>query len=357
MRLPRMRIARNDVPLSPSTSLCAVLLCLAGCAARAEAAYMPVPWVFTDPRNDPFNPLRYIADNTLTAIATSLVLAVALAQTGLMWRYGGRCMLPMLIGEFTWAVGFGVRFGLHVDPDSQGKYIAYYLFIVLSVCRAPFPVRTCLNNPLQPCAFIASEYMLMGRLARYIKSNKHLLISPQRITVVFVVSDITTFLVQATGAIMSISKNLSLSKTGEHIFLAGLALQLLSFFCFMVVAVRFLYRVKTMEPITWAMDASKPWHSDWRTLSSVLLISSVGIFVRCVYRVIELSQGYHGHLATTEVYFYALDSLPLFVAVAVYTPFWPGRMIPTIDKLAIVDNTDSDTPGSDRHSGSEEAKA
>ncbi len=33
-----------------------------------------------------------------------------------------------------WAVGFGVRFGLHVDPDSQGKYIAYYLFIVLSVC-------------------------------------------------------------------------------------------------------------------------------------------------------------------------------------------------------------------------------
>ena len=47
----------------------AALVCLAGCAASAEAAYMPVPWVFTDPKNDPFNPLRYIADNTLTAIA------------------------------------------------------------------------------------------------------------------------------------------------------------------------------------------------------------------------------------------------------------------------------------------------
>ena len=35
-----------------------------------------------------------------------------------------------------WAVGFGVRFGLHVDPDSEGKYIAYYLFIVLSVCAS-----------------------------------------------------------------------------------------------------------------------------------------------------------------------------------------------------------------------------
>ncbi len=30
---------------------------------------MPVPWVFTDPKNDPFNPLKYIANNTLSAIA------------------------------------------------------------------------------------------------------------------------------------------------------------------------------------------------------------------------------------------------------------------------------------------------
>ena len=37
--------------------------------APAEAAYMPVPWVFTDPKHDPFNPLTYITSNTLTAIA------------------------------------------------------------------------------------------------------------------------------------------------------------------------------------------------------------------------------------------------------------------------------------------------
>ena len=36
-------------------------------------------------------------------------------------------------GRAAWAVGFGLRFGLHSNPDSQGIYIAYYLFIVLSV--------------------------------------------------------------------------------------------------------------------------------------------------------------------------------------------------------------------------------
>ena len=59
------------------------------------------------------------------------------------------------------------------------------------------------------------------------------------------------------------------------------------------------------------------------------------------------------------MYFYALDSLPLFVAVAVYTPFWPGRMMPTIDKLANVDNLvdSSSTSAEEKASGSEEAKA
>ncbi|KAI0768626.1 RTA1-domain-containing protein [Trametes elegans] len=298
--------------------LCAALTVLAACAVSVHADdRTPPPWEFTDPKNDPFNPLRYIANNTLSAIAISLVLVVALVQSGMLLRLGGRCMLAMVIGEFTWSVGFGTRFGLHTQPDSQGIYIAYYLFIVLS-----------------PCAFIASEYMLLGRLALYLKSDKHLLIPPQRITIVFVVSDVTTFLIQAAGALLSISKNQSLSKTGEHIFLAGLILQLISFGLFTLLALRFHYRIKTMDPHVWTVDAAKPWHRDWRMLGLILIISSIGILVRCVYRVIELSQGYLGRLATTEAYFYGLDSLPLFIAVAVYTPFWPGRMIPNIDRLA-----------------------
>ena len=61
-----------------------------------------------------------------------------------------------------------------------------------------------------------------------------------------------------------------------------------------------------------------------------------------MYRVTELSQGYRGYLATTEGFFYGLDSLPLLIAVAVYVPFWPARMIPGLDQLA-----DGDTPAKD----------
>ena len=49
----------------------------------------------------------------------------------------------------------------------------------------------------------------MGRLARYIGSDKHLLISPQRITLVFVISDISTFLVQVRDHARIVSPQLT----------------------------------------------------------------------------------------------------------------------------------------------------
>lgn len=39
--------------------------------------------------------------------------------------------------------------------------------------------------------------------------------------------------------------------------------------------------------------------------------------VRSFYRSIEISEGFQGNLATHEAYFYALDALPLLVAIVV----------------------------------------
>ena len=47
-----------------------------------------------------------------------------------------------------------------------------------------------------------------------------------------------------------------------------------------------------------------------------------------MYRTIELSEGFDGFLTRTEVYFFALDFVPLLVALVCYVPFWPGRFIP-----------------------------
>ncbi|OCH89394.1 RTA1-like protein [Obba rivulosa] len=270
----------------------------------------------TDSTNQPRNIVGYIPSNVLSGIALAVVLIVAISHAYNFWKYTGKCMLPMVIGDWTYAGGFGVRFALHSNPDSIGIYIVHQMLIVLS-----------------PCAFIATEYMVLGRLASYLDCGRHLFISPRKIARVFVISDIVTFLIQGAGASLSTAKTESALRLGGHIFLAGLTLQLISFGVFLAMYIRFLVLVRMREPRLWHSDRDKAWYKDWRALAYTLLISSIGVLVRCTYRVIELSQGYTGHLSTTESFFYALDTLPLCIAIAIYVPFWPGRIILHIDDL------------------------
>lgn len=99
------------------------------------------------------------------------------------------------------ALGLSIRFGLHVHPQSKGLYIIEYLFVVLSVrlhmvhfARAIFTHCT-----RQPCAFIAADYVLLGRISKHLGADEYLLVPSRRITIVFVASDITTFLIQVRG--------------------------------------------------------------------------------------------------------------------------------------------------------------
>ncbi|CAL1712152.1 unnamed protein product [Somion occarium] len=132
---------------------------------------------------------------------------------------------------------------------------------------------------------------------------------------------------------MSVTTNVDRAKLSSNIFLGGLALQVLSFAFFTLLFFRFLYHVYTLEPQVWSRDSLKPWYQDWRGLAGAMFISCIGILIRSAYRTIELSEGYSGRLATTEGFFYGLDTLPLFFAVAVYVPFWPGRFIPDTKEL------------------------
>ncbi|KAG8908582.1 hypothetical protein FRC01_007327, partial [Tulasnella sp. 417] len=163
----------------------------------------------------------------------------------------------------------------------------------------------------------------------YLNTGEYLLVRPHMVTVVFVTSDVVTFLIQAAGGGTSTSQNLKTRDLGQKIFLVGLILQLVSFFFFTTLLISWTIKVHKHQPALWAKDQhdGKPWYLDWRALLFALYISCAGILVRSFYRVIEISQGYHGHLATVESLFYTLDSLPLLFAIGVYVAFWPGRFI------------------------------
>jgi len=284
-----------------------------------------------DPKDDINNPLRYIASNTWTTVAVVLFGVSALSLTWRLFsgRWRARYMLATVIGSFTITLGFAVRYVLHTHPDSKGVYIAEDLLIVLS-----------------PCAFIASNYTLLGRLTRHTMTGRYVLVRPNRLTILFVSSDITTFLIQAAGGSMSVSTKSSTVKLGNTLFKIGIIAQLVSFCFFTFTLFLWFLRVRMASPQVWKMSTmyaadgvplggahSYSWRRDWRTLATALCISCSCIIVRCVYRTIEALQGYHGSLATNEHTFYGLDSLPLWIAITVYVIFWPGNYI-DFDRLS-----------------------
>ncbi|KAG2077358.1 RTA1-domain-containing protein [Suillus decipiens] len=285
------------------TSIFFLLTLLITSAQAATTSVICPSDPYLDPRNDLCNALGYIPNNTLTAIAFVFVLLVALIQTYQIIYNDGKFMLSMVIGEYMYALGFALRFAVHNSPDSLMIFISEDLMIVLS-----------------PCFFIAANYSLLNRLSAEIDCAHHILLPVKRLTLMFVLSDVSTFLIQAIGASMSTSTVQSSASLGFHIFLAGLVMQLVSFAFFCSIYVRFLYKVYTEEQDVCMRDSKQHWTNDWRTLAAAMAI-------RSIYRVAEASEGFRGNLSTSETAFYLGDTIPNCLAILVYVPFWPGRFI------------------------------
>ena len=62
-------------------------------------------------------------------------------------------------------------------------------------------------------------------------------------------------------------------------FLGALIIQLISFFIFTCIFLRFVYRVYRLEHNAWTLHRGRRWYSDWRVLTVALGVSCIGIIV------------------------------------------------------------------------------
>ncbi|CCO27565.1 hypothetical protein BN14_01548 [Rhizoctonia solani AG-1 IB] len=176
------------------------LLTLLGVAQAARPGLPPPGDPFIDPYNDPYNPLRYIPSNVLTGVSFALYLITATALALCMRKWGAKWMLCLVIGSYTFSVGLALRFGLTKDPHSRGIYIAEYLFVVLS-----------------PCAFLAADYIILGRLVAHLNAGQYLFIRPGRVMKIFLASDLFSFAVQACGGGMSTTNDPDKLRIGQKV--------------------------------------------------------------------------------------------------------------------------------------------
>ncbi|KAJ7511903.1 RTA1 like protein-domain-containing protein [Mycena galericulata] len=229
-------------------------------------------------------------------------------------------MLTLTIGMTVMSLGFVIRLIYTRNLNSLGIYVVMNMCILLS-----------------PCAFLATDYMLLVRLANTLDQIVRRRCLPIRTTYIvrlFVGSDITTFILQGCGGGLTAIGG-SLANVGATISMFGLSLQLLSFATFTVLLLNFGWRLRKEFPQSWPAHVPNQlfntfsWEpvDDWRILYFTICVTCIGILIRSVFRIVEFSGGYTGFVSTHEGYFYIFDALPLWISMTLYCFVWPPRFL------------------------------
>ncbi|KAJ5703260.1 hypothetical protein N7493_011649 [Penicillium malachiteum] len=205
-------------------------------------------------------------------------------------------LIAFIIGDFFEAIGYAARaVNAHQAPNySTMPYALQSLFIRLA-----------------PSLFAASIYMILGRIIRLTDGDSRSMIRGTRLTKIFVLGDVLSFLIQSGGgAIMSGAKTASKLKLGEDVIIL------------LCCGIGHFKRRMSQNPTAAAMGSS----FNWARYMRFLYFASVLIMIRCLYRVIEYIQGSTGFLQSHEYFAYIFDACLMMFVTGIFVVFHPSQI-------------------------------
>jgi len=187
---------------------------------------------------------------------------------------------------------------------------------------------------IAPTPLVAANFVILGRLISRLGS-RYSRLSGKWYLIIFTTADIVALVVQAVGgasASIAVENDKSAVK-GGNIMLGGIAFQLGAITIYSLLAAEFVLRYLYDRPIRssrrTAAEAGQVHYFDRRTtlMLTGMAFSSVLIFIRSVYRTIELSDGWSGRIITTQVYFNVLDGGMIVAAMFTLNFLHPGFLL------------------------------
>jgi hypothetical protein len=177
---------------------------------------------------------------------------------------------------------------------------------------------------IAPAFFTAGIYIILGRLIAVTGGKgKTSIIAPSTYLWIFCGCDLISLIVQAVGGSMASQAAAATpprrSETGTNTMVAGIVFQMASITLFVGFFIDFLRRTRKQNT---------PLGSSVNILIATTTVSVVLIYIRSIYRTIELLQGWSGYLMKHESFFIGLDAVTMFLAVAVFNFVHPAWFLP-----------------------------
>jgi hypothetical protein len=217
----------------------------------------------------------------------------------------------MIAGCLTEVIGYIGRVFSHFDPYSLNPFLAQITTLIIA-----------------PAFFSAALYVVLMRMAQIV-GKQYSPIPPVLYIVIFSTADVISLVIQAIGGGMAsqgqIQKDASLANRGTRVMVGGICWQMLTMVIFVILAIIFIVKVKMAK-------VELPRKLQWFGFGMIL--ATVCIFIRCVYRTIELLEGWTGYIITHEVFFICFELVPMALCVWTFNVFHPGIYLPEIETAA-----------------------
>lgn len=220
---------------------------------------------------------------------------------------------------FSWSIGLVMElFGYAGRVWCHSDLLSFDAFVMQLVCIT-----------LAPCFLLAGMYYTLAQLA-HIYGEQHSVLRPMIYSYAFIIGDFISICLQGAGGGMSSSPG-SLYDAGINIMIGGLAFQVLTMTIFQYLWFTFLFRIHK----SYKQHGDSNFNPDFvhirerglfLQLSFFVAITATFflVYVRSIYRLIEMSYGFDSALATNEIYFMLLEALPMSLACAIMTVVHPG---------------------------------
>ncbi|KDQ59799.1 hypothetical protein JAAARDRAFT_175339 [Jaapia argillacea MUCL 33604] len=201
---------------------------------------------------------------------------------------------------------------------------------------------------IAPTPLVAANFIILGRIIQRLGSQYSRL-SPMWYMIVFCSCDLIALVVQAIGGASAsmAARQYKNAATGGHIMLGGIVFQMAAITVYVACAAEFFWCFYHDKPVRKVESAAtSPVYlnevesSSQNKLSRAIAIDrntrlmivglalcTVTIFIRSVYRTVELTDGWNGRIISTQVYFNVLDGGMITIAMYTLNFFHPGRLL------------------------------
>lgn len=321
---------------------------------------------------------NYIATATATQdlpLMTQIIWNATMELQDLEMGYNLYQMDLSFLANLVFVVAFAMVFLFHIGIGAWRKHI--YFSVCLTIASAleiagytsrilsignysdklTFLTQI-ISLTLAPAFVMAGVYFLLAQLL-VVYGSQYSILRPLWFSYIFILCDAISLAIQAGGGGLTAIKlqNLEPLGTGTNIMIAGIAIQVFSMSLFLYLFFDFLFRlyfraspevkflVRNIGALLFHTSRGQRLSQDYLTPNYnenykqiwmrkgfvyyplVLFLSVFFVYIRCVYRLVELSEGWTGYLITHEEYVMTLDGLMVLITCIILVPFHPGIMM------------------------------